>query len=494
MEYAGWTPTVTGRLSFSVMGGDNGSHRATVCNRTRDANGYIFGVETKRSPDGPLHVAMLPHRIHHAMYLIRLEITPALLPYPGVDSSPELRLDARGSLTGEVIVVVADDKLSPWVFDKIEVFARRTREANRIYVQNDKSIRLRREAESDLISLWQDLVSSFRADTATAPAFARANVSLLRSGETRVTISPDDVFLTEGARVVQLDVNQTARNISDEEMSDAMATSARQIFHFVRDLAHRHYHHNPRADLTTTTYLWSGANDEYWRRETHHTLIRMAIASRRENDCESYKQSLGILSYAESFQRHLGGWKVAGEVTKPSREFFPYDFAELRLSIEASLRTLESRDGKEREGRTFVFATLLTGLGLVLEGGHVWGVHDQVKCLPNLLACKAGGEVFWSGIVLAVRHPWEPLIGFPILALLIGISTRRIMRSSPVLAALRGGIGRFLDALMAEFARKRDTGGAWRRGLVAVAILGICQVMLAILMVWLYFVMRSGGF
>lgn len=127
-------------------------------------------------------------------------------------------------------------------------------------------------------------------------------------------------------------------------MEDATQHLANQFFFFLKDLAHRHYHHNHIADRTGVTY--PEEDDEQWRRETAYSLTRMTLQARRRNNIHKYKNALGMLAYADTFQKHIAYWRytkssLEKKSTKLRSSFIPYDFEAVRSSMESSLRTLE---------------------------------------------------------------------------------------------------------------------------------------------------------
>ena len=475
MDFAGWTPTATGRLSFSRIGGEDGSHNASVCNRTDRVEASLFGAEIKTSPDGPIHPFLLSRsRIADAHYLTFLRVKPDALPFPDGEV-PSLRLDPRGGLEGQVLVIVSDRRVSSWFHDWFAGYTRLCRRACDPHLSDGDVASLVAQAESNLADLWHRLIANFRQDPRSAPAFAKATVKLSRTGKTKVHIDPEDLFTTAGARSDQI----KGGRVEEENAQNAGAVVARQVFHFVRDLAHRHYHHDPRADLTTTTFPWSATDDETWRRETHYGLIRMAISVRREDDVESYKQALGILAYAESFQTHLTSWVEKSNKAVKRTQYFPYDFSALRISIAASLSQIESRRDNSREARTFAYVIALTALGIIVEGGHVIGIENFKKCLMGSEVCTSSGFYFWWMIDWFVKNPWWSIIVPTAGAILLGVSRRKLLRSNTAISAWRGGIGRLTDAIMAEIARKLPTDVAWFGGVGAVALMLLAQVIAA---------------
>jgi hypothetical protein len=96
-----------------------------------------------------------------------------------------------------------------------------------------------------------------------------------------------------------------------------------------------------------------------------HSLLRSVIALRRSDSAHTFRQALGILAYADAFQRHLGSWSNQRGQAVKIKNRMAYDFAALKASIEASLKVRELKDQSVRARIIFSFGTLLTALTLI---------------------------------------------------------------------------------------------------------------------------------
>ncbi len=96
-----------------------------------------------------------------------------------------------------------------------------------------------------------------------------------------------------------------------------------------------------------------------------HALLRSAISLRRGNKADSYRRSLGVIAYADSFQRHLGGWSNERGVAVNIKNRMDYDFGALKASIESSLKVKELSDQVIRGRLLFAFGTFITALTIV---------------------------------------------------------------------------------------------------------------------------------
>lgn len=446
MKFIGWTPTVTGRHSFSAIGGADGHGRATICNFIPLGPACVFGIGNRTSRDGPIPPWLLRGtRIERADFVTYLEAKPGKLPFPGLNGV-ELREDPMGVLEGVVIVLLAGSGQA-LVRDRLRQFENLTiaaKDPNRTEADHLAS---NAEAKNAVDELWTSLQNVFRNNPRQAPAFARVQVRIYRSGQTEIDVAPENLYLTFASRSAQS--SGSFQETHPAFRTDAQLT-ARQIFHFVRDLVHRHYHHSPNSDLATTPHLSTEEDDFTWRKETHYGLLRMAILQRREDQVLSYKQALGILAYAETFQTQLAGWTVseAGKCVVRS-DFFQYQFKPFRDSIEARVRLLETKHSTRRATLTFIFATFLSTLVIIIGGSNLFHQTHET-CRDGIWTCGPSAD-FWAIINFATLEPFYALLSVVLVAFVAAILTDKY--SNNEIAAYRGGTGRFLDATMGQFAR-----------------------------------------
>lgn len=484
MKFTGWTPTVTGRLSFSAIGTYSGSVTATTCNLTAFPQACLFSIGQRSSRDGPIPPWLLGlTRIETTHFVSYFDVKPALLPFPRKDEI-ELRNDNNGALEGTIIAVLFGRDRSP-MEGMLSAFADLAATAKNPNLAPTDLDRHRGAAREEMERIWELLCKTFDNNPRIAPAFVRARATLFRSGQTDIEIIPEESYLTFGARKSQL--TKTFDENNPAFRADA-AIAARQIFHYLRDLAHKHYHHSPYSDLAGTTYPSSSDDDFTWRRETHYALLRMAISSRRDDDILSYKQALGIVAYAETFQTQLASWTKSQDDRATSRtDFFPYAFKPVRDSIEARIKVLETKATAWKATATFVFATMLSTLAVTISSSNFLHVTPSV-CETPFWQCSPTGT-FWWLMKRAAEHPVGALLvmvtgAFVLAVLMEQIATRRIQ-------SFKSGLARFVYAVMGEVAayavrtRARVTL-AWLTGLasavlvtVALGILGILAYRLA---------------
>lgn len=91
------------------------------------------------------------------------------------------------------------------------------------------------------------------------------------------------------------------RVCDDPKEVEAMAN---QVFRFLRDLSHKHVFHSPPNDNITYAHPGSkeATEDIEWRRRTLKSLYRTVLAYKRTPNESTCVQSLGVLSYLETFE------------------------------------------------------------------------------------------------------------------------------------------------------------------------------------------------
>jgi len=458
--FVGWVPTVTGRLSFSRIGDADFGDR-TICNNTAtvDGDGFLFGSHTRTSHDGPLPAWVMRRlgRVPDVHYLVSLRVAEAALPVQApkgqaddpLQSPVNSETDKEGALAGEIVFFSKGKALPKSVQDHLTSLREIAREGRAPSCNQAKRRQNRDRGEELIGEIWNDLTGRF-AKRQKLPGFGRLKIRVLRTGQCEIQVEEKDLFTTGAVKASQtIALQEGTLDTSTESFQSAAAAAARQCFFFMRDLAHRHYHHHMNSDLLTTTYLWSLETDEHWRRETQYGLVRLAISERRRDTAETFKQTLGIIAYAEAFQRHLCGWLSqfnAPPVRSPLA--FAYDFAALRASIDASLKVREQKDGQRRQSLLFAFGFVVTCLGLIVSG-----FRTSSTVPPSAAA-------FVSGVSFLARYPIQSLIGAAIFAGAVDLAFLRVSLRPPILDGWNGGLGRAVEAVMGSLMWRRASRSA----------------------------------
>lgn len=86
---------------------------------------------------------------------------------------------------------------------------------------------------------------------------------------------------------------------TSKEKDDAISYVMSQMYYFLRDIGHRHQHHDPKTD--TLTRLYEKGDDIEWKRQTLFGLYRKIIRYKRHHNGYQFSNSIGVLSYAKTF-------------------------------------------------------------------------------------------------------------------------------------------------------------------------------------------------
>ena len=371
--FVGWSPTILGRVAFSRLG-DHCLPGTIVANDSKSL-GQVFGVTRRISHDGPLWPWMSNFlgRFPYSDWAFFLELRPGLLPFHKDNCHPTdesvtdtvLRTDSRAELSGRMYLVNgANGRRGKALADAIAATRDLAHRAMSGRAPDNVKRAAFHEARNALDAAFQTALRDNARELET-PICGVVDIIISRSGMVMVDANADQLLTSIQSKTWQASRSRSVPAAAPPD-SDLEAV-ADQAFFAMRDLTHQHYHHKGRSDLLTTVTPWTPATDEDWRRQTQYGLTRMAIAVRRRDSAESFRQALGIVAYADAFQKHFCGWHttLSGSVAK-SATSFAYDFASLRASVEASLKVRELKDSNRRARLFFMFGTAVTALSILV--------------------------------------------------------------------------------------------------------------------------------
>lgn len=120
------------------------------------------------------------------------------------------------------------------------------------------------------------------------------------------------------------------------------AVPVKHAYYFVRDCAHRHYHHADKDDrlLPAIQVRPDDKEDDLtWRREVLWAITRTIGEYRRSRSMAQRRQALGITAYADAFQATLARIRRTTGGTEPhvsETSLATFDFAHLRESAKVA--------------------------------------------------------------------------------------------------------------------------------------------------------------
>jgi hypothetical protein len=177
-----------------------------------------------------------------------------------------------------------------------------------------------------------------------------------------------------------------------------------QVYSFMRDIAHVHQHHSPSSDTIVDVY--SADNDDVtWRKNTLFSIYRRVISFKRQRDIAVQIRSIGLMAYAEAFQKAWHGDRPH----QANKEIPPFHNTEMKESIRSSELRMRYKLQQETE-RTTAFRTvtfsllalILSFAGLVKLSGWTSTVQPSpvLTWTTDLLLTKPLQSVFAVGIVV----------------------------------------------------------------------------------------------
>lgn len=277
-RYKGWVPVVSGYLSFTVIG-DTSHPRQTENANVADRNSrYIVCSQLRPASDAafPRLATWLPRRRAGGEKGIYRERDLWFLCVAHCDKTQAAR-----ALAGHVFVFTT----SLWQRMTLHVNAAQSRlrsldNAGRGLLDKSFSTEYAR-----LLEICRDR------------SVASCSFQLERNGEFLLALAEAGA----GRRAVQVEFEPAETSQTTENMHEDLAA---QLYYFIRDLAHRHQHHDAESDQLTTIYPFDASSplkDRYtWLRHTYYQLMRQIISWKRLQGDDDLAAATGMLCYARS--------------------------------------------------------------------------------------------------------------------------------------------------------------------------------------------------
>ena len=205
--------------------------------------------------------------------------------------------------------------------------------------------------------------------------------ALFRTGEVRIWSNVSDALGFAS--------DQSNLNIDEKVIAERLP---RQVYYFIKEAAHSHYHHEPDSDqllplvkqfplIGPDLVETHSENELRWRREILWGLARVLAKYRREGNIKQLKRAQGILAYAEAFQATLARVKRPIDVDeKPTLDvdITTYDFAHTKQSVSA------------------------------LEGLRTWQNSGNLQIIAAVVAVLFSASTFWSASIRIVDGVCSP--------------------------------------------------------------------------------------
>lgn len=340
MKFKSWVPTVTGQLSFTVIGRTDWPTRCVSLSRlsAKSAQGAIF-VQERYTHDFALPFVGLPASwldwIFWNVHILGLEPISGRHSYFCIVDKPSSEADVGLTvLTGKIFPVVCDKHA------KRSVDRARTRVLDAKHVDSIETISS--EVSKDIYGLFP----------------VEASFSLHRNGEFSLVVEKSESAIN-------------FENLNDTDIERYAA----QCFYFVRDISHNHQHHHGSNDLIVRLHR----DDETWNKNVYYDLFRSVIQFKRLKTDFHITNASGVLAYSESFR-----------LTFLKNESQTYFKDNTILSLETAKYELSLKQSR-KANFIAVFQTLLFGfLGVSIALTQVAGLDGipKVSLEPSWILTK----------------------------------------------------------------------------------------------------------
>jgi hypothetical protein len=378
-SWAGWIPTVSGQLSFSIIGHSSAARNCAYVNEVLPGAyretpiRYIALHQQRCAPDFPYPdfvTRWLYPGFRYDFFLTAQTAEAEIqvnLPR-SADGEPRVKAvhNAQGVLKGRVQVLLheKDKTLRQLNIGFIDRFKARVWQAN-----------------GDNIAKTAKVIAA-QLSKRNRPAFLEADFELYRSGEFRL----------------EIDERSWRKVIGRDDLEGALKVIPNQIFYFVKDVVHRHYHHDGSSDqmLSLTRLDKAPTQSEIdWRRHTLWGLVRVVMQYRRAGFWPDLQKAKGVTAYAEAFQQSFANCirMPFGPVRfKATSELSTYDFKHIRDSIEVSIAENTAR-------RTAIWQGATLGVSLALSVMLAWSSYGSKLLSMRLSSCSpAMDSNFWRSL------------------------------------------------------------------------------------------------
>jgi len=364
--YKSWIPTVSGRLSFSLFGDTEHPSQAKGINVSDGVDRYIIFSQRRNLSD-----SILPDIADGFLQKVFLGLD-GVFNFVCIAHNDDRAELVESPLSGKILLFYNAEGWGNYA-SKLEKLKSRLQSYDL-----SGPISLNTYISQQYQELSQDCLESD----------IEAEFSLTRSGV--VTICID--WEKERAKVF----------LHQQSFVDRMGHSiASQLFFFLKDIGHRHQHHNPNTDTILDVYGCDNDNDDYtWRCRVMRELYRKVLVYKRDKRAEVMSSSLGVLAYAQAFAE-IGKTECKKELNPKLLE------ASLEKSIRVSSDALGGKNNELQRITELFKSTAISLIGLFL--GFVGLL--QIKGGADLEAKPSDSLIFFG----------KALIEFPIITLAVSV-------------------------------------------------------------------------
>lgn len=263
--YAGWVPTVNGRLSFRHVGESRNPTESRYANVTTDTTRLILAFQHR-----PLSDVFFQRLLHPLLHLEGNFYFAAAAQSSGIPGETE-------EIHGTIFIFKSK---ADW-----KALGRPSIRPHYIDL-NDLNNSNHPYRATRIVALYSDSKTRLNAGADISIQF-----HLFRTGEV--------FFAAPTYKDTQL--RDDSRLYASSHGQDFDKWVADQTYFFLRDITHIHQHHAPSSD-TVLILQYRQDDDVRWRRNIVYSLNHCIIRSKRLADAGSLFQAMGMVAYCQAFK------------------------------------------------------------------------------------------------------------------------------------------------------------------------------------------------
>lgn len=380
--FFGWIPTVSGALSFSAFGDTSHPPRAISANRTDRKTRYLVSFRARDCSD-----ILVPFKSKLGPWFFNLS---GKLWFVCVGKC-ETRNGTQELMEGQVLIFHDRDL---WR-NNVGKIVRDAQELLKDYRYGTHP-----NIENYFEHRYVELIDQLPALSAFNATF-----NITRIGFTKLQLA-DKMELHHGAP--SLPDAQPAR----DHVKHILAA---QLFFFLRDIGHRHQHHDPYTDTIVDLWPETPKDPFYWKLQTLFSLYRKVISYKRVKSPSSITASLGVCAYADTFRALIADTATPAQLAR-----MPQFYSEnVRNSIHAVDYEMNRRRELNISSSAVTRELILTSIALVIAIVGVFQIvqtkltFQPAKVLfvlaeflvtsPILTLGLVGGSIF--GVRVLIHNP-----------------------------------------------------------------------------------------
>lgn len=375
MGYAGWIPTINGRLSFSLIG--NSSYPTKTLSASSQHTGIQYVVARQRRDLNDYLFPKLTTRVF------------------GVSGKFDFFVVARSKLFANHYNSLLLGKI--YVLRTDGFYGKKSDDIANSYLK--RSAAGLEDEKKQYLNLHQEL---------TGACLFEADFVLRRNG----------FFTLWEITSKDNSIERNSQPLFNSAASSLNSYLANQIYFFFRDITHQHQHHGPDSDTLIGIHENKDGSLD-WTREVIFALHSYVIRQRRVKSSEEQTRLLGILAYIKSFKKIVE--QRAKEIEVAGFSLPPFDEDLTKSSIEAAKAYLDAQATRrktsfEHDRTVFLWVVAVVGtfLSILLGMAEKTAPSDpRFVNLANLLKANPWALFVPFVLVLAWGIAMRVWVGLP---------------------------------------------------------------------------------